>query len=263
MSSQPLLIRPIAALKKLARRQLARAGFQVFKVGSRYSQDGLSTVHRDRFRFAPSFEAAYRRGLKAANGVDPEFEWRVHVALWAAKTALRAAGDFVECGVNAGFMSSAVMHWLNWNETNRRFFLVDTWTGPALSQYDGTEISRGNYRLAQEALAQGAYVTDVQRVRRNFAEWPSVMLVQGTVPDILPSIPVSQVAFLHLDMNCAYPEQSALEYFWQRMSPGAVVLLDDYAYVGHEQQAAAIDTIAERVGACVLCLPTGQGLIIK
>ena len=257
------MIHPIAALKKLARRQLALAGFEVFRVGSRYSQDGLSTVHHDRFRSAPSFESAYRRGLAAANGVDPGSEWRVHVALWAAKAALRAAGDFVECGVNAGFVSSAVMHWLNWNETNRRFFLVDTWAGPAFEQYERTEISGGSYQLAQDAVAQGAYVTDLQRVRQNFAEWPGAIIVQGTVPDILPSIPAGEIAFLHLDMNCAYPEQSTLEYFWERMSPGAVVVLDDYAYAGYEQQAAAIDMIADRVGACVLCLPTGQGLIIK
>jgi hypothetical protein len=51
-------------------------------------------------------------------------------------------------------------------------------------------------------------------VRRNFAEWPNAVIVQGVVPDILPTISTNQVAFLHIDMNCAYPERAALEYFW-------------------------------------------------
>jgi hypothetical protein len=253
----------MAVLKELAKRGLARLGLHVFRIGSRYAQDGLVTLHNDHFRSDPAFQAAYRRGLEAANGVDPKFEWRVHVALWAASAALRAPGDFVECGVNAGFISSAIMHWLGWNRIDRQFFLVDTWTGPAISQFDETEIAEGRGELAKEGLAAGAYVMDLERVRRNFAEWPNALIVQGTVPEILPSIRTDHVAFLHLDMNCAYPEQSALEYFWPRLSPGAMVLLDDYAYFGYERQASAIDTVAQRFGACVLSLPTGQGIIIR
>jgi len=239
------------------------AGYQVFRTRSRYSQDGLATLHNDHFRHDPGFRAAYRRGLQAGNGVDPGFEWRVHIALWAARTALHAAGDFVECGVNAGFISSAIMHRLDWNATGRRFFLVDTWAGPPFDQYDKTEIARGRQKLAEASVAAGAYVTDIERVRANFAEWPGAVIVQGMVPDVLPGIPVDQVAFLHLDMNCAYPEQAALEYFWERLAPGAMVLFDDYAYRGYEQQAAAIDRVASNVGATVLSLPTGQGIIVK
>ncbi|HSS69827.1 MAG TPA: TylF/MycF/NovP-related O-methyltransferase [Casimicrobiaceae bacterium] len=250
-------------LKEVAKRGLARLGLEVFTSGSTYAQDGLYTLHNDHFRLDPAFRAAYRRGLQAATGVDPKFEWRVHVALWAATTALHTSGDFVECGVNAGFISSAIMHWLRWNEIDRRFFLVDTWAGPSLSQFDETEIAGGRREVAKEAIAAGAYVTDLGRLRRNFAEWPNAVIVQGMVPDILPSIRTDHAAFLHLDMNCAYPEQSALEYFWPRLSPGAVVLLDDYAYVGYERQASAIDGVARGFGASVLSLPTGQGVIVK
>ncbi len=215
------------------------------------------------FGTTPEFQAAYRRGLRAADGVDPGFAWRVHVALWAAKTALHVSGDFVECGVNAGFVSSAIMQALDWNATGRRFFLVDTWAGPPLDQYDASEVAAGRRQVAQAAMAAGAYVADIERVRRNFAEWPGAVIVQGAVPDVLPQIPSAQIAFLHLDMNAARPEQAALAYLWPRLPPGAVVLLDDYAYHGFEEQARAIDAVAEQVGASVLALPTGQGLIVK
>jgi len=250
-------------IKELAKKGLAKAGIGVFRTHASYAQDGLVTIHNDRFRRLPSFEAAYRRGLKATDGVDPAFEWRVHVALWAAQSSLRIPGHFVECGVNAGFISSTIMHRLRWNEVKRRFFLIDTWNGPPTNQYDAAEIGRGRRRLAEDAMADGAYVTDLERVRGNFAEWPGAVIVQGAVPDILPTISVTQVAFLHLDMNCAYPERAALEFFWERLSPGAVVLLDDYAYRGYEQQAIAIDIVANAMGADVLSLPTGQGIIVK
>ena len=64
-------------------------------------------------------------------------------------------------------------------------------------------------------------------------------------------------------MNCAYPEQAALKQLWSRLSPGAIVLLDDYVYLGLEAQHAAISQTASELGVPVLALPTGQGIIIR
>jgi hypothetical protein len=241
----------------------ARAGFAVFRTRGRYAEDGLYTWHSDQFRRDPAFRAAYQRGVQAGRGVDPGFEWRVHIALWAARTGLRVAGDFVECGVNAGFLSSAIMAGLQWNTTGRRFYLIDTFAGPVLSQFSHGEVEKQRLEIARDAMAAGAYVTDIERVRANFAEWREAIVVQGAVPEVLAAVDIPAVAFLHIDMNCALPERLALEWFWERLSPGAVVLLDDYAYYGHECQRAAIDQTARARGAGVLSLPTGQGLIIR
>ena len=64
-------------------------------------------------------------------------------------------------------------------------------------------------------------------------------------------------------MNCAMPERAALDHFWPLLPPGAVVLLDDYAYAGHGNQKEAMDAAAAELGAGVLSLPTGQGLIVR
>jgi hypothetical protein len=250
-------------IKRLLKAVLAKAGYAVIRKQGRYMQDGLFTVHNDHFRRDAQFRAAYRRGIEASMGVDPAFEWRVHIALWAASTALRVPGDFVECGVNAGFISSAIMRRLEWETTDRRFLLIDTFDGPVLRQFSRAEMAKGRLKLAEAAIAAGAYVTDVSRVRRNFSEWPNVIVVQGEVPQILSSVEVDAIAFLHIDMNCALPERATLEYFWDRLSLNGVVLLDDYAYFGHEEQAEEMDRVAHRLGAEILSLPTGQGLIVK
>jgi hypothetical protein len=240
----------------------ARIGVGIFNVRGRYDQDGLFTVHSDHFRSDPGFRAAYERGRQASNGFDPAFEWRVHIALWAAGAALRAEGDFVECGVNAGFISSAIMEKLRWNTVGRRFYLIDTFAGPVLAQYSRQEIQKGRLILAQKTLEAGSYVTDMDRIRANFVAWPNAIVVQGAIPEILETINFGRVAFLHIDMNCALPERAAFEFFWDRLSPGAVVLFDDYAYYGHDSQRESIDAAAQARGCEVLALPTGQGLVI-
>jgi hypothetical protein len=250
-------------VQALIQKALGRFGLMLINIRRHYDADGLFTVHSDHFRQVPVYQAAYQRGLQANNGIDPHFEWRAHVALWVASGALGAEGDFVECGVNTGFLSSAIMQALNWAEVPRRFYLFDTFAGPVTSQFSKEEIQRGRLAVAEERTAAGAYETNVDRVRANFAEWPNAVVVQGAVPDILPTANIDAVAFLHLDMNCAYPECRALEYFWNRLSPGAFVLMDDYAYFGYESQRAAMDALGTSLGFEVLSLPTGQGLIRK
>lgn len=245
-------------MRRVARRTLGRLGYAVINTNEFYSRDGLYTLHNDHFRRDREFLAAYARGIKAGHGVDPKFEWRVHIALWAAMIAARVPGDFVECGVNAGFMSSAIMQRLNWANVQKRFFLVDTFSGPVLERLSSVE--RKN---AERAIAAGAYVTDLERIRANYVEWPNAVIIQGAVPDVLPSLDCQAIALLHIDLNCASAERDALLFFWKRLSPGAIVLFDDYVFTGQPGQTAAIDAAAREVGAQVLSLPTGQGLIVR
>lgn len=252
-------------IKRWVRQKLENAGYIVFNANRTgvYAQDGIYTFNSSHFVNDARFQSAYRRGVLASHGVDSRIEWRVHVALWAAECCKRVPGDFVECGVNAGVMSSAIMEKLGWQTIEKVFVLVNTFGGPILSQYSDEEVQLGRKDVAQDAIRRGAYVTDLQRVLANYAEWPNVAVVQGAVPEVLDQLNLDRVAFLHLDMNCAYPEVAAFEYFWTRLSMGGMVLLDDYASYGYEASARAIDKTAQLRGVEVLSLPTGQGLVLK
>jgi len=247
-------------VKALAKRLLHRLGYTAFPSSKHYAEDGLYSLHDPRFLQDERFARAYARGVQANQGHDPGLAWRTHIAIWAASTALRVEGDFVECGVNAGFLSSAILSSL---PEPRRYFLIDTFAGPVLSQYSAAERASGRARFAEEAAARGAYVTDLDRVRANFAQWPHAVVVQGAVPEVLPSIDCDRVAFLHLDLNCAAPEIAALDYFWNKMPRGAVILLDDYAYLGHSAQGDAAGAWLQDHHAELLTLPTGQALILR
>ena len=251
------------ALKRQFTRSLRSAGYQLVNVQKMYEFDGLHTVHSARFREDPRFQTAYRRGIQASQGVNPETEWRIHVGLWAASVAARLPGDFVECGVNAGFLSTSILSYLEWNSLGKKFYLVDTFEGPVLEQFSQEEVEGGRLAAATECLSSGAYVTDMERIRDNYSEWRGVEIVKGRVPEVLPAVAAGAVAFLHLDMNCARPETAALRHFWPHLVDGGVVLLDDYAYFGFDAQARAIDEVALESGARILVLPTGQAMILK
>lgn len=265
MSEQPSK----SAIKELIATILRRLGYTLARtentipVEMLYNQDGLVSWHNSDFMNDPVFRQAYDRGLMAAEGIDPNHHWRVHIAIWAAGLALMTKGDFVECGVNAGFISSAIMNAYDWNAQERIFFLVDSFAGPPLDMFNEEETRNGLKNTIEDAVKRGAYVTDLDRVNANFSEWANAKIVTGYVPDVLAEIGTRSVAFLHLDLNAANSEVAALKYFWPALQKGAVILLDDYAYAGFEALKTAIDEQAEQFGFSVLSLPTGQGLIVK
>jgi len=155
------------------------------------------------------------------------------------------------------------MEKLRWNTLGRHFYLIDTFAGPVLEQYSQEEVQLDRALVVKRALEAGAYVTDMERVRANFAEWENAVIVQGAVPEVPDKVEFGAVAFVHIDMNCALPERAAFEFFWDRLPPGGVVLFDDYTYCGQNCQRDAIDASARVRGAEILSLPTGQGLIIS
>ena len=227
-----------------------------------YDQDGLQSVHDHDFMADPRFVAAYQRGVQAV-GRDYRWHWRVHVGLWAADVASRLPGDFVECGVNRGFLASAIMQYLDWNRRGRMFYLLDTFKGLDERYITSEERDSGILKKNQELIDLGWYVVGVDSVRQNFAEWQNVAIIEGTIPHTLPQITTERIAFLHLDLNCAPPEVAALHFCWPRLVPGAVVLLDDYAFRGYKPQKLAMDAVAQELGVSIVSLPTGQGLLIK
>jgi hypothetical protein len=241
-------------------RALINRAIKKMRRGDWYDQDGLQTLHNHDFMRDPRFERAYARGVRAAE-VDYHFHWRVHVALWVASSAVNLPGEFVECGVNKGAISSAIMEYLDWNSTGKTFYLLDTFGG--LDPRQIAEADVATMARNREWVASGYYESNVDSVRRNFSEWKNVRIVQGAVPDSLVEVDAPAVAYLHIDMNHAPPEVAALDHFWPLLVPGALVLLDDYGHFGFGSQKTAMDECARRKGVSVLSLPTGQGLIQK
>ena len=222
-----------------------------------YARDGLITMHNHDFINNTEFKKAYKRGIKA-NGYDYHWQWRVHVGLWAATYAVKLKGDFVECGVSKGFLSSSIMEYLNWNSMNKKFYLLDTFKG-----IDETQLSKEEITLGRKEQNQKFYSESYEDVKKNFAEFKNIILVKGSIPSTLNKVRAKKISYLSIDMNNAKPEIAAVEYFWPKLVKGGVILLDDYAYSGYFPQKKAFDRFAKKIGTQILSLPTGQGLIIK
>ena len=228
------------------------------KASLTYATDQLYTFHNADFRKDPLFIESYELAKKVDNKhclTKNDIPWRMHVLYWAGTYAKNIPGDFVDCGVNTGFCARSLMHYISFETLHKKYFLMDTFGGldPRFSSKE--EMATQKYSKYDK---HDLYET----VKKTF-EGLNVEIIKGAVPETLPLVRTDSICFLHLDMNVALPEVAALDYFWNKISQGGVVLFDDYGFQGHTAQKDAEDAWAKKNGVEILSLPTGQGLLIK
>lgn len=202
--------------------------------------------------FTKSYNKAISDGL-AFSGKD--IRWRAHIAVWSAIQAKKLGGDFVECGVNRGLLSKIIVDYIGFNTYPKSFFLLDTYQG-----FDEKYLSEDEKKLRS---VKNEYPPCYDDVVKTFKSFNNVKIIKGSVPETLSQVNSDKISYLSIDMNCIEPEIECAEYFWDKMIVGGIILLDDYGHSGHEDQLRAFNKFAKEKGVSILCLPTGQGLIIK
>jgi len=202
------------------------------------------------------------RAVEAANsdfpGGLPDIRWRAHVALWAAKHAMRLDGDLVECGVFTGILTTLICNSIS-DFGVKRYWLFDSFNGIPEATLTGIE------RRNAEALNATYYkrVNAEQIVRAATKHVEQIRIVKGILPDSLDQADLVKISYLSIDLNNAPAEIAVIERLWDRIVPGAVIVLDDYGFSGHRLQHNAWDEFAAARGVPIATLPTGQGLIIR
>jgi hypothetical protein len=209
--------------------------------------DNLVTVDRHvGFASDPDFMAAFN--AEANSVATHALIWRLHTLCWAAQQAVDLVGDFVECGVYEGFSSAVVARYVGFAALDKRYWLYDL--------FDHAEETSG---VVMPAHSPGL----VGRVRRRFAAYPNLRVIKGLVPASFEQGAPERIAFMHLDLNDAAAEFAALDALFERISPGGLLILDDYGWKNYPGQKESADRFARSKRHAILELPTGQGLLIK
>ena len=221
-----------------------------------YYTDGLATCINCDFIDDDKFKISYQAAVNTNPWPGFTLQWRVYIVCYFADLVKELQGDFVECGVNTGAYAKAVINYVKFNDLQKTFFLLDTFDGLVSNQLKENERKAG----LENYLSQ--YKNVYESVVETFKE-DNVNIIKGAVPDTLPKCNATQIAFLSIDMNCVEPEIAAMEYFYDKVVIGGVIIIDDYGFPQHIEQKKAHDAFALKKGINILALPTGQGVIIK
>lgn len=199
--------------------------------------------------------------LKDSNELETleNLRWRHYIVYWsshyAAQNTRVAVKNIVECGVCDGLTSFYAMSAVANQTSNWAAYLYDAWAE-----------MKEDLLLASEKKNKMSYgYLDVALTKKNLEPFQSCTIFnKGFIPD---SFGVSQnpesIVWLHIDLNSAAPTLAALDFFWDRLESGGVILFDDYNWIGYEDTKKVIlDWLSTRAGT-LLPLPTGQAIIFK
>jgi len=90
------------------------------------------------------------------------------------------------------------------------------------------------------------------------------MVYKGWIPDRFNEVSDKEFAFVHIDVDLHQPTLASLEYFYQRLVSGSVLLCDDYgSHRCNGARKAFEELVISRQIGSVIHLPTQQGFITK
>lgn len=222
------------AVQHKLRTALSKRGLSIQReIGSDFSESTVDTIQRVRPFTMTTVE-------------------RIEAVCTATEYILRydIPGAFVESGVWLGGSSMAAALTLVKNGvTDRDFHMFDTFEGiPAPGEHDaligGDHESLMKWWNKENAKRDGGAAwldAPVEKVRENMAstgyDLAHVHTHPGLVEDTVPANAPEQIAFLRLDTDYYSSTKVELEVMFPRLSPGGVLIIDDYGFTAGTRKA--------------------------
>ncbi|HEY4232514.1 MAG TPA: TylF/MycF/NovP-related O-methyltransferase [Lacipirellulaceae bacterium] len=148
-------------------------------------------------------------------------------------------GDIVECGVwKGGSMMAAALTLIRLNSTERTLHLFDTYEGmpPATAEdidHKGVPAEKLMSEQDRDTSVIWAYA-QLDEVKTNLKRtaYPAdrVKFIQGRVEETIPAAAPPTISILRLDTDWYESTKHEFEHLFPRLSPGGVLIIDDYGH---------------------------------
>tara|TARA_S200000501_G_C20724106_1_gene699793 strand:- start:190 stop:1059 length:870 start_codon:yes stop_codon:yes gene_type:complete len=179
-----------------------------------------------------------------------ELAWRHYIifnsVILASKKTSLSNMKLVECGVCDGLTIYFAIKACEISNKEKKAYLYDTW-----ETLEGDKL-----RFRYDYL-------DIDITKKNldcFQE--NLIFNKGLIPNIFKNATnPSEVSWLHIDLNSADATKSSLDFFYDKLISGGIILFDDYG--GFEDTRKVIDNFFDNKNGHFINYPTGQGVFIK
>ena len=174
---------------------------------------------------------------------------RIALATSFLQGSLCIPGDVAEFGVHRGHTAASIDRVLAQDAPDKKLYLFDSYEGmPEISHH------------LDSAWEPGDLASPVEDVQELFADSGRVKIVKGFFSETLSQYPDLRFSFCHVDADLYSSIDECIIYIMPRLSPGGVIVFDDY---GFEETPGAKAVIQEYFGKEIptfIPLPTGQAV---
>ncbi len=136
-------------------------------------------------------------------------------------------GDIVECGVGYGRTLLIIHELVKYLGLKKHIWGFDSFQGfpPPTAE----DLSLRNPRAGEFSCSLSSvkgYLKNVGLTEKELEE--DITLVPGFFPDSFRAVNVRKISFLNLDVDLYQSYKSCLEEFYEKLSPGGVIIFDEY-----------------------------------
>lgn len=241
---------------------------------------GLSTIrtppwsHNQHSDLARNFESAHEALLASIESGDftllqgknqnmppqrmlSNLKWRHYIVYWSVQYTCRRFKDeqinLAELGVfdglTAHFAACAAQEQLE-----------------TMSLYDSWEAMVGARLQKSENQMAGAYENNSEKVARHnlIKIADKAVFNRGFIPESFETAATPEKChWLHIDLNSSDATKAALDFFYERLCPGGIILFDDYGARQFRLTRNVVDAFFQDKFGILLPLPTGQAIYFK
>lgn len=185
----------------------------------------------------------------------------LYIAAYLAKS-LEVGGDVCEFGVAQGATSALLAHEIK--PTDRNLWLFDSFEGlprpHAKDELKDDVLNLGSIEAYEGTMAYG--VAELMK-RIDDVGFPRTraLVVPGLIEDVVADGSIAKpdrVCFAYVDFDFYSGIRTALEFLDDRLSEGAVVIVDDYDFFSTGAKTAVDEFLAENSGDYELSLPIAE-----
>lgn len=173
-------------------------------------------------------------------------------------------GDMVECGCWKGTSSYQIAYLIKEAGSNKRLHVFDSFEG-GLSEKVGQDRSlRVNQSEDDVKKERDGFASTEDEVRGNLSGFDFVKYYAAWIPERFEDVGDQKFCLVHIDVDLYEPTRQSLEFFYERLVIGGVIVVDDYGYTQFPGAKKAVneflDTHPENF---FLDSPTGGCFLVK
>lgn len=186
---------------------------------------------------------------------DKAFRWRLHILLTAAQASLQSNSVFLDLGCGSGMIASAILKVYGAEMESKliSYHMFDSFQGSVFDDLSATNKYNRDDGAFEMANSIASRYNKIAHVHPGF--------LPGSLIQIDPDI-LKRIKFISLDLNAANPEIKSMQYLIRYLSPGCIIILDDFGFPGSKEQNQRHIQFCSSHGLPLFHLPTGQGLIL-
>jgi len=228
----------------------------------------------DRFVFAPFFNKEkevdlYTKGMNHSNSNWSDNFYKqcryyslVQIAEIASKSFPNL--DIAECGVWKGHSAWMIANIFSKNNFTGTFHIFDSFEGGLSDKSVKDKNLVRNMTPDEVKIEKEIFSSQELEVAGVLSEFNFVSLHAGWIPEKFHEVDKSIFSFVHIDVDLYQPTQASLQFFWDRLTKGGYVVVDDYGSSQFPGATMAVDEfLAIHKPSFFYKVPMGGCFIIK